>query len=45
MKKPNALTAGRLLIFGGTGCTEAHLRGIPVDPTIRDDKLRITGTF
>ena len=27
------------------GCTEANLRGIPVEPTVRDDKLQIAGTF
>jgi hypothetical protein len=28
-----------------TACTDANLRGIPVQPGVRDDKLRMTGTF
>lgn len=45
MQKRNGLRLLALLIFVVTGCTDANLRGIPVGPRNRDDKLRITGTF
>ena len=40
-----ALVAALLPPIAMVGCTDAHLRGIPIDPTIRDDKLEISGTF
>jgi hypothetical protein len=33
------------LSAGGPACTDADLRGMPVQPSVRDDKLRITGDF
>ena len=42
-RKGLGVLAGLLLLM--TACTDANLRGIPVGPRTRDDKLRISGTF
>lgn len=38
-------TFALLISLSILACTDASLRGIPVEPTVRDDKLQISGTF